>query len=339
MLVRKHAGRNATLKARAVACIGAALLLSACSGGASSSTSPSVTASLRQTSGTLTISSPSARPLSIGRKPEFVSPSTGHASLFIDGAAANSGSTTSCTAATGTGTGCTISWSAQLSVPANHVFAVETDTGATAPTNTVLSEGEASYAVVAGSGNTLAALSLNGVVKQATFAITACSGVSPNSLCNGTVVLAAAAGNAISYTGSTVVPTTGNSPSSGNVFDNGAVTFVSATPANGLVTGTAQTNGSNVFSTLVANTLTVSGVNTTGTYTYQATCASGATGTFGITVGGASTPSLAVTTAELAGLPTPVAYPAAGITVIGTAPVFTCSGGNVSGSTGTLPVN
>jgi len=242
-------------------------------------------------------------------------------------------------AAAGSGTGCTISWSAQLTVPASHVFAVETDTGTNAPANTVLSEGAASYTVVAGSTNTLATMSLNGVVKQATFTVSGCSGVTPNSLCNGTVALAAAAGNVISYAGTTVVPTTGNSPSSGNVFDNGAVTFVSTTPASGVATGTAQTTGPNVFSTYAANTLTVSGVNTTGIYTYQVTCASGATGTFGITVGGAATPSLAVTTAELGALTPAVTYPTGGITVIGTAPLFSCTAGGISNASGTLPVN
>jgi hypothetical protein len=290
-------------------------------------------------SGTLTIGSPNTQSKSSKVKTYSVSPSTGHAAVFIDGAVANSGSTTTCVASNGNGTGCTISWSANLAVPASHVFAVETDTGSNAPANTVLSEGSGSFAVVAGSGNSLSALSLNGVVKQATFTVTACSGVSPNSLCNGSVSLASAAGSAIAYTGSTIVPTTGNSPSSGNVFDNGAVTFASATSASGLVTGTAQTSGSNVFSTYAGNTLTASGVNTTGTYTYQATCVGAATGTFGITVGGASTPSLAVTSAELAALSTPVSYPAAGVTVIGTAPQFACTAGNISASSGSLPVN
>jgi hypothetical protein len=287
----------------------------------------------------LTLGSSSGRAQSNARNPAFVSPSTGHASLFIDGAAANSGSTTTCVAATGTGTGCTITWSAQLTVPASHTFAVETDTGTNSPANTVLSEGSGSFAVVAGSGNTLATMSLNGAVKQATFAVTGCSGTTPTSLCNGTIVLAAANGNAVAYTGATLVPTTGISPSSGNVFDNGAVTFVSATPANGLVTGTAQTSGSNTFSTFASSTLSVSGVNTTGTYTYQVTCGASATGTFGITVGGAATPSLAVTTAELAALTTPVTYPAAGITVVGTAPLFSCAAGNISNTSGSLPVN
>jgi hypothetical protein len=332
-----HDGKITHVKIQTLACIAAAMLLSAC-GGSGTGANP-VTASLALVSGTLTIGSRSASAQGNFRKPEFISPSTGHAAVFIDGAAANSGSTTSCSAATGTGTGCTISWSAQLTVPASHTFAVETDTGANAPANTVLSEGAASYAVVAGSSNTLATLSLNGAVKKATFAVTACSGTTPNSLCNGTVVLADAANNAIAYTGSTAVPTTGNSPSSGNVFDNAAVTFVSATPANGLVTGTAQTASSNVFSTYATNTLTVSGVNTTGTYTYQVTCGSSATGTFGITVGGASTPSLAVSSAELAALSTAVSYPAAGVTVNATAPVFTCTAGNISSTSGTIPVN
>jgi hypothetical protein len=85
--------------------------------------------------------------------------------------------------------------------------------------------------------------------------------------------------------------------------------------------------------------LTVSGVNTTGTYTYQVTCNAAATGTFGITVGGAATPSNVVTAAELAALSPAVTYPAGGVTVIGTAPLFTCAAGTISSSTGTLPVN
>jgi len=59
----------------------------------------------------------------------------------------------------------------------------------------------------------------------------------------------------------------------------------------GLVTGTAQTTGGNVFSTHATNTSAISGVDTTATCTYQMTCNSAATGTFGITVGGAASPS------------------------------------------------
>lgn len=286
-------------------------------------------------SGTLTIGPPPASTQGAGRKPAFVSPSTLHASVFIDGAATAAGSVSSCTAATGTGTGCTIPWTAQLNVPASHVFAVEADTGANAPADTVLSVGAETSAVVSGTANTPAPLSLNGVVKQATFSVASCSGVSPNSLCTGTVLLAASAGNAIGYTGATVVPTIGDNPSSGNVFDNGPVTFVSSAPAVGLVTGTAQP----AFSTLATNILTVSGVNPTGTYTYQVTCGAAATGSFGITVGGATTPTDIVTTAELAGLSTPVTYPAAGITVMLTPPSFACASGTISSSGGNIVVN
>jgi hypothetical protein len=323
------------------ACIATAMLLAACSSGSGSTGAAGVAPAVENVSGSLSIGFAPASTLSRARKPQFVSPSTGHAALFIDGAAASAGSTTTCTATTGTGTGCTIPWSASVTVPASHTFAVEIDTGANAPANTVLAEGGGTYALVAGT-NTLAGLSLNGTVKQATFSVTACSGVSPNSLCNGNVVLAASAGSAIAYTGAVVVPSTGNSPSSGNVFDNGVVTFVSSNTVagtGGLVTGSAQTTGGNVFSTYATNTLTVSGVNTTGTYTYQVTCNSAATGTFGITVGGAASPSGVVTTAELAALSTAVSYPAAGITVIGTTPSFNCAAGVISAAAGTLPVN
>ena len=272
----------------------------------------------------------------VRRKPLYVAPSTGHAAVFINGATASSGSTTSCVASAGTGTGCTISWTATVAVPASYVFAVETDTGSNSPANTVLSEGAATYALVAGT-NTLAALSLNGVVKDASFGLTSCT----TSACIGTISLASATGNISSYAGSTAVPTTGNDPSSGNVFDNGSVTFVSSASATGLVTGTAYTSGSNTFATYATNTLTASGVqpSTTGTYPYQVSCVSAATGTFGITIGGAATPSLAVTSTQLAGLATPVSYPSSAITVLGTAPSFGCTSGVISSATGTLPVN
>jgi hypothetical protein len=337
-----HLSKRSDVTLRTALYIWSIVLLAGCSGGSSNSApvgsnipgSPTV----QEVSGTLTIATPVTGASSRVRKPAFVSASTKHAAVFIDGATTAAGSTTTCSAETGTGTGCTISWSAQLAVPASHAFAVETDTGTNSPANTVLSEGKGTYAVVAGT-NTLAALSLNGVAVDATFAVTSCSGASPNSLCSGTVVLADAAGNAIAYTGATVVPATGNSPSSGNVFDNGNVTFVSSNSVAGLVTGLAQTSGGNTFSALASNTLTVSGVNTTGTYTYQVTCNGGATGTFGITVGGAATPPLDVTAPELAGLSTAVAYPSAGITTLGTAPSFNCASGVISSATGTLPVN
>jgi hypothetical protein len=321
------------MKLATIACTACAVLFAACGGGTSTSPAPA-NASLQQVSGTFTIGNPGSTAQSSQRGPLFVSASTKHAALFVDGAVTAAGSTTTCIAATGTGTGCTITWAAQLSVPGAHTFAVETDSGTNAPANTVLSEGAGSYAIVAGSGNTLTALSLNGAVAGATFTVAACSGTTPASLCSGTITLSAPAGNAIAYTGATVVPTTGNSPSSGNVFDNGNATFVSSAPAIGTITGTVQAT----FSSLATGTLTVSGVDTTGIYTYQVTCGAAATGTFGITVAGGVTPSLAVSAAELAALSPAVSYPAS-IAVIGTAPSFACAAGNISSATGTLPVN
>jgi len=314
-----------------------AMMLASCGGGGSMSptTAAHANTTTQSVSGTLTIGNPGTSAQSKGRGPLFVSSTTKHASLFIDGAATASGSTASCTASTGTGTGCTITWAAQLTVPAAHTFAVETDTGTNTPTNTILSEGAGSYAIVAGTANTLTALSLNGTVVGATFAVSTCSGVSPNSLCNGTVTLSAPGGTAIAYTGSTTVPTTGNSPSSGNVFDNGNVTLVSSAPAVGTITGTVQST----FSSLTSGTLTVSGVDTTGSYTYQVTCGAGTTGTFGVTLGGAASSSAAVSVAEAAALSPAVSFAAAGVNVLGTAPSYTCTAGNITSTGGTLPVN
>jgi hypothetical protein len=267
-----------------------------------------------------------------------VSPATKHAAVFINGATAAAGSTATCTPpSAGTGTGCTIAWSATLTVPGSYLFAVETDTGTNAPANTVLSEGANTYALVAGTGNALAALSLNGVVQDASFGVGTCT----TSSCIGTLTLAAAAGNIISFAGTTLVPTAGNNPSSGNIFDNGSVTFVSSAAGIGLVTGSAYMSDANVYASYASNTLTVSGAQATtfGTYPYQVTCAGGATGTFGITAAIVGTASGDVSAGELSGLTTPVFYPAATITVLGTAPTFTCTSGTIGSTTGTVPVN
>ncbi len=335
------------MKFQALACLGMASVLAACSGGGSSgggglSSSPTVPQSVQKVSGTLsivttqgTLPSSRARAQSGTRRPEYVSAATKHAALFIDGAATASGSTTTCSATTGTGTGCTISWSAALTVPAIHTFAVEIDTGTNAPANTVLAEGSGPYTIVAGT-STLSALSLNGVVRDAGFTVTSCTLAS----CSGNVTLSDAAGDAIAYTGTTPVPTNGQSPTSGNVYDNNGggssnVTFTSATPSAGTISGTAQSP----FSSYASGTLTVLGVNTSGTYTYAVTCVSSATGTFGITVGGGTAPSGDVTAAELAGLSPAVSYPASGVVTLPTAPSFTCTAGLISSATGTLPVN
>jgi hypothetical protein len=293
---------------------------------------------VQKVSGTITISQPAPGTASKSRRPAFVSPSTGHASVFIAGVF--SGSTATCTASYGTGTGCTIPWTATVAVPGSYVFSVETDTGANAPTNTVLSEGSNTYALIAGT-NALNALSLNGVVKDVSYGVTSCTTANPG-VCTGTLSLAGAAGNIISYVpGGFPVPTTGNAPSSGNVFDNGNVTFVSSLPAAGVVSGTAYGAVPPTFATFATNTLTVVGVQpaVAGTYPFSVSCLASASGTFTITPAIVGTPSGDVTPGQLSGLATPVAYPAQTITVIGTNPSFTCATGLISSAVGTLPVN
>ena len=147
--------------------------------------------------------------------------------------------------------------------------------------------------------------------------------------------VAAPANNAIAYTGGAAVPTTGNLPTSGNVFDNGPATFVSSNPTIGTITAGAQSP----FSTLVGGTLSLAGVNTTGIYTYAVTCGAAATGTFTITPGGGATADTILTAPELAGLTPVVSLPAAGLTVAGTALSFTCTAGNITSTGGTVPVN
>jgi len=217
-----------------------------------------------------------------------------------------------------------------------HTFAVEIDSGATgSPANTVLGEGAGSYAVVAGTGNTLGTLTLNGAVADVTFTITSCT----TTACSGIAQLAAAGGNLISYTGAVTVPNVSNNPSNGTVFDNGNVTFVSSNAVagtGGVITGTAQTSGANVYSTYATNTLTASGVNTTGLYTYVATCNATATGSFGITSTLVGSRSLDVTAAELAALSPVVSYPT-GITVLTTAPSFSCTNGGIGDATAGIP--
>jgi hypothetical protein len=301
-----------------------------------SSASPAAT----HVAGMLTITEPvDASATSRARSPAFVSPSTRHAALFIDGATVAAGTSACSTSGTsGTGTACAIPWSAVVSVPASHVFTVEIDNGAAAtPANTVLAEGRASYALISGNANVLTpTLSLNGVIATATFSATSCT---PSS-CGGNVQLGAAAGILIAYSGALTVPTTGNSPSTGTVYDNGSVTFASSNTAvgGGLITGIAQSSAPSVFSTYAGNVLTVSGVNTTGIYTFQATCNATGTGTFGITTALAGAPSLDVSAAELAALSPAVVYPS-GISVLTTAPSFSCTNGAIADSFATLPIN
>jgi hypothetical protein len=97
------------------------------------------------------------------------------------------------------------------------------------------------------------------------------------------------------------------------------------------VTGTAQTSGSNIYSTFASNTLTISGVNTTGTYTYALKCATAtATGSFVVNVGGASsrTSGVNILDSQLANESPVAAYPTASLN--GSSPTYTCTNGVIS---------
>jgi hypothetical protein len=328
------------MKLPTLVCTASTLLLAACGGGGGSNGSPpssvqtvlapgsgtsNAAVAPQAVSGTLTIGNPGSTSMASSRRPAFVSASTMHMAVFIDGTAAPAGVTATCTASTGTiPSGCTIPWSAQLTVPNLHTFAVEADSGTNAPANTVLSVGSASYTIVAGSANALTLPALSGIAHLVTFTTGTCNGTTPNSLCSGTITIADPANNAIASTGVA------------DAFDNGPATFVSSSPAVGAITGTALAP----FSTLAAGTLTVSDVNATGIDAFQVTCVAGATGTFGITLGGGTTANTGVTPAELAALTPPVTLPPPGLIVSGTPPTYTCTAGNMTSSAGgSLTVN
>jgi hypothetical protein len=269
-----------------------------------------------------------------------VSGGTTHAALFIDGSASPAGQTSSCTATIGTGTGCTISWNANLSAPASHTFAVETDNG-----SHLLDEGKATYTVnigtnalgSGGAGN--APLSLNAAAYTFGYSVASCAA----GTCSGSFSFFDAAFYSIVYGGATAVPTNGQNPTSGNVFDNngGGASNLTATSSNagvGTVTGTAQSSGSNTYTTYSSGTLTVVGVNNSGNFPYSVACVAGASGTFGITFGGLTTASGDVTTAELGALSPAISYPSSPAGT-GTGNVFTCTSGAISATSGTLVTN
>jgi hypothetical protein len=306
------------------------------------------TSSVRQThrvSGTIEIALPSVPTVSgAGSRgdslPAEVSGGTTHAALFIDGSSSPAGQTSSCTASIGTGTGCTISWSASLSAPASHTFAVETDNG-----SKVLDEGKATYFVnvgtnALGSGGTgNAPLSLNAAAFTFGYSVASCAA----GTCSGSFSLFDAAFYSILYGGSTPVPTNGQNPTSGNVFDNngGGTSNLTVTSNNaglGTVTGTAQSSGSNTYATYSSGTLTVVGLNNSGNFPYSVACVAGATGTFGITFGGLTTPSGDITTAELAAISATLSYPASPAGT-GTGNIFTCTSGAITATSGTLVTN
>ncbi len=310
-------------------------LLGGCSSGGSNATTPSAAQSvLPSVSGTLTIALPSSGASGKARRPAFVGAATQHAYIFINGSLMPSNASSTCTGTqtSGTGTFCTISWTARLAVPASYPFQVETDDGVR-----VLAEGAATYPLVAGN-NTLAPLALNGISYLASWATTSCTaGVAGTTAgtCNVTLTVADGDAEVITYSGSTVVPTTGNTPTTGTVYDNGAVSFVSASPAVGIITGTAQTSGSNTYSTFAAGTLTIGGVSTTGVYTIAVKCATAtASGSFSfLPSGGAGrTSGVNILDSQLANESPVPAYPVP----TGGPPTFTCANGVISSATGGL---
>ena len=349
--------------------LGLAGMLSACSGINAVRSTPNAAAapqSIQQVAGTLQIAvPPRTRASSVlrdanGRQlhPDYVSAGTTHAALFIDGAASPAGQTTSCSATTGTGAGCTISWSATLGVPGTHNFAVEIDgSTAIASGNYVLAEGEGAYHVIAGSGNSLgngttggAPLSLNGV---AAIFFYVPSTIQCAATCSLQFYFTDAAEYAIGYSGSTAVPTEGN-PTSGNVFDNDGggssdLTLTSDAPTIGYVNGNAESSGTNTFATFGLGKLTIVGVpplpiSGAGQYTVDVACQPSVTGSFGVKISGGTTPSGDVTSTELSGLSPAVSYALALATPdADTGPLFNCNNGSISGpsgsSSGALVVN
>ena len=281
--------------------------------------------STQPVAGTMIIEVRPATPAGEVRKPDYVSAATTHAYVFINGSATPNNASSTCTGSgtTGTGTFCTIAWTAALAVPHAYVFDLEVTNNAPA---SVLAVGQKTFALVAGT-NTLGTVTLNGVVAKANFSTASCSNVSLPGTCTGTVVLQDAAGIAIGYTGATTVPTNGNNPTTGTVFDNGNVTLTSSA-ASGLVIGTPQSSGANTFSTFVPHTLTVVGVNTTGIYPFQVSCATaGTTGNFGITVGGGMSPSGDISGSQRANENPVPTYPA-GVTVA-KPPQYSCMSGSI----------
>jgi len=208
------------------------------------------------------------------RKVAYISPGTTGAAVFIDGSATPAGSTTTCAASVSSGAGCTLTWTAALTAPAIHTFAVEIDNG-----TTVLAENKASYALHAGNNGALTVLTLNGVASVGATSGETCTTAS----CSGTLTVADAAADPIVNTTSVVAPG----------FDNGPLTFAST---NGVGTVTAPAGG------------TVTQPPASGTLAYAVTCAG--TGSFFTTLAPNSTAGSGdITSAELTNRS--LTYPAA----------------------------
>ena len=319
--------------------------LTACGGGGGGG-GASTPGAAQQVSGTLTIITDTVPQSLAVKKPQYVSAGTTHAYVFINNSATPNGSSTSCSGTNGTGTACTINWTAAVAVPGSYTFQVETDNG-----TSVLSEGEATEALVAGN-NTLATLSLNGVAAEYNVVTQSCTAGTPGT-CSGYVNLLDAAGDWISYAGTTA-PGSGTSPTNGTAFDNGGAGITAtangtACPGGvscGKFTGSAQSLNGSSISSVAGGVLTLlfapgTSVGQTNSFTFTVSCLNGtATGSFGVTFGATSASGVGITAGQLSNESPVPAYPASIALAAGeTAPSYTCSNGAIASATGTLPVN
>jgi hypothetical protein len=143
---------------------GVCVLLAACSGGGSSTTSPipnRIASPQKSAAGTLTIGMPRVSTTGKRRKPDYVSPSTTFVTLWID--VNTSGFRQACSPAASQ---CTLDWT---STAGTHTFTVALDDGTaiTGP-GTILADYAQSETLNAGV-NSIPTITLNGVAAQITF--------------------------------------------------------------------------------------------------------------------------------------------------------------------------
>jgi hypothetical protein len=302
--------------------------LAACSGGGASAplgptmTPPLQTSSSTKATGTLTFVIPSQHQASNSRRPDYVSPKTIHAALFIDGATTPAGSagmenppaSHDQTAQSGPcSSTCTINWS---TTAGQHTFVLEIDgdecqvasqTCVSQP-DIIFAEGKTVAAVSPGSGNVIN-VTMNGVAVGAGWMADASS--TANSV-TGTYAVYDADDDLITTPG---------------VFDNG--------PLSLSVSGTLATGSASVETAAGGTTLGAPDANGND-YPFSVSCSPAANGSFTI-VTSMGSPSGDVTAAELSanGLLYPLANQASPFAL--TFPTYTCTNGviaNAGGGTG-----
>jgi len=252
--------------------------------------------------GTLTITGPNFAS-STARKPAYISTSTTHASLWINGGPINR---IACT------TTCTFTWSAPAG---SDDFQAEIDDG----TN-VLAAGGHTYTIVAGANGDLGKLTVNGVANTLTF--------TDNSPFTGTPDVLTGKGTfAIGDWDSHPITTPGT-------FDNRSITL-STVKDSGTYTGvlTIACPGGGTCSGLEVEDPSALGND----YTFTVTCGVSDTATFHLTATTGNSPvnanlSLEPTGGEYAGVP--VTYTSGFKTITGFE--YTCTNGTLTDATGTI---